>query len=121
MLHHKDELACDLAEYYGLIDSKGLPVDVLATLSCGLPAKSRTMMRMAGQKISTETMLLAVIADRLGLLLWQNTSDGHKGINKPLSILSGLTEDKKENNLAKFSTGADFESARAKLLRKGGN
>ena len=119
MLHHRDDLTCDLAEYYGIENMDGLSVETLATLSCGLPAESRTMMRRSGQKVSTEIMLLAVIADRLGILVWHNTEDGKKGRNPPESILSGLTEQKEEDNLVKFSTGADFEAARAKLLEKG--
>ena len=119
MLHHRDDLTCDLAEYYGVCDMKGLSIDTLATLSCGLPQNSRTMMRMTGQKVPTEIMLLATIADRLGLLLWQNTADGRKGTNRPISILSGLTEEKKENNITKFDSGADFEKKRAQLLSEG--
>lgn len=48
---------------------------MLAALAFGLRADSRIMQRLNKQEFSTETMLLATIADRLGLLVWHQTRD----------------------------------------------
>ena len=77
------------------------------------------MMRISGQKIPLETLLLATIADRLGILAWQNSADGQKGKNRPASILSELLNEKEESSIKTYESGADFDRAR-KLLLKGG-
>ena len=56
-------------------------------------------------------MLLAIVADRLGVLIWQQTKDGHKGRNHPKSIFKDLTEEKKEKEeLESFRSSEDFEA-----------
>lgn len=55
-------------------------------------------------------MLLAIIADRLGILVWHNTKDGKKGRNQPKSLFKDLTEEKKpKEELETFQTAEDFE------------
>ena len=74
------------------------------------------MMRLTGQKIDLKTTLLAVIADRLGVLAWQNTKDGQKGLNMPESILQNLIGNKKESNTMSFNSGEEYEAYRRSLL-----
>lgn len=64
----------------------------------------------------TQTALLAIIADRLGLLVWQNTADGSKGINKPKSIFDALVGKQEESSLRKYETGNDFLAAWKDIL-----
>lgn len=74
------------------------------------------MMSLTGQKIDLKTTLLAVIADRLGVLAWQNTKDGQKGLNMPESILQNLIGNKKESNTMSFDTPSEYEAYRRSLL-----
>lgn len=82
----RDALICDMAETYHIYDLRGLPGRMLAVLAFGLRADSRIMQRLNKQEFATETMLLATIADRLGLLVWHQTRDGQRGVNRPQSI-----------------------------------
>lgn len=114
----KGEVICDLAETYGIYNYKGLPVETLATLIVGLRDNSRTKMFLADIKVSTETLLLGTIADRLALLLWANTEDGRKGINRPKSIVAAWVEPK-ESEFMSFRTIEDFENYRKSIIEKG--
>jgi len=73
------------------------------------------MRRLSGQKFSTTETLLAAIADRLSILVWQNTDDGHKGRNQPQSILKQMTEADTKTKYKTFATGAEFDAALAAL------
>lgn len=111
----EDALYCDLAETYGLFNWEALPVERLATLSCGLRDDSRIKMALAGAKIDPLKTLLAAAVDRLTTLVWQRTKDGAKGRNRPESVLDALTKEPQEKPLT-FTSGLEFEEARAKLL-----
>ena len=64
---------CDLAETYGVLNYKELPVDTLAALSVGLRDTSRIKMKLAGEKIASDIMLLAAAVDRLTFIAWTKT------------------------------------------------
>lgn len=111
----EDALICDMAEVYRIYDLRALPVKTLAALACGLGPDSRSKMRLAGAKCHQETLLLAVIADRLGLILWGLTEDGQKGRNRPASIAAALMgdgpESGKDGGAESFATPEDFQRA----------
>lgn len=113
----EDALICDLAETYQIYDYKQLPALSVAVFSCGLREDSRIKMKIAGQSVSFETMLLAGISDRLSFLVWSKTKDAQKGKNRPASIIEILngkpTSQKKE---VVFDSGEDFERMRLQLL-----
>lgn len=109
----RDALVCDFAEYYHILDIRALPATTAATLAQGLPENSRSKRTASGMKISMETALLAVIADRLGLLVWMQTEDGRGGENRPTSIL-GLLNPAEELSEG-FGSGDDFAKAWAEL------
>ena len=78
-------------------------------------------MKLSGSKISLEQSLLASIADRLGILIWQKTKDGSKGNNVPKSILAtlnGEVKEEEESEARLFISGEEFLKERAKLLGK---
>lgn len=108
-------MKCDLAETYHLFLPnffelpEGYPPSFVAALTLGLHEDSRVKKKLSKQKLSLDEMLLAVIADRLNVLVWQNTKDGHKGRNQPKSILKELTEDKQKEELYVFDTPEDFD------------
>ena len=112
-------LICDLAETYGVMDWKALPLKTVAALSAGLRDDSRIKMKMSGRKISSDIALLAAAVDRLTTLVWFKTKDGVKGRNRPESILARLVgEDRQEEkgDIAIFNTPDDFEAARRRAL-----
>lgn len=113
----KDALVCDLAETYQIYDYKQLPASMVAVFSCGLRETSRIKMKLSGQKIPLDTLLLAGISDNLRLLLWTKTKDGQKNVNRPESILHKLSENNpREKEEIIFDSGEDFEKMRQQLL-----
>lgn len=115
---YRDELECDFAEFYHVLNFEALPLRKVATLSFGLPQNSRTMRKAAGAKLTTEETLLAAAVDRLSILTWQNTEDARHGRNRPKSILSELNK-KDEEKAVTFSTAEEFEAARNAILQRG--
>lgn len=111
-------MICDLAETYHIYDYKRLPLTQVAIFAIGLKDDSRIKMKMSGQLVPMETLLLAGIADRLSVLLWRQTKDGQKGRNMPTMVLDTLTIRKsKESDVIVFSSGEDYESKRNEILK----
>lgn len=115
-----DALLCDMAETYHIYDLESLPVDTVATLAAGLRDNSRIKLKMAGVKAPLETILMAQAVDRLGLLIWQNTRDGHKGVNRPKAITELLSEPKNQIKTDAYATPEEFWAAREAILKRGG-
>lgn len=111
-----DELICDLAETYHIYDMRALPVRTLAVLACGLGANSRVWAKMCGYKAKWPDIVQAMIADRLAILQWFQTEDGHKGVNRPQLLApmllgqSDQSEDKEKEYIT-FDSGEDFLAA----------
>lgn len=112
----KTALICDLAETYGVLNYKELPVETLAALSAGLRENSRIKMKMAGVKIQSEILLLAAAVDRLTFLAWSKTKDAEKGQNRPKSIVDILNGSARGNNIMAFDTAEEFEAAREEIV-----
>lgn len=108
----RDALVCDLAETYGILDFRALPVSLLATLAVGLRDNSRIKMRLAGAKAPRSELLLAACLDKLSLLLWAKTEDGRNGVNRPKSVFSAIQgEGAKDGPVESFETAGEFEDA----------
>lgn len=107
----EDALMCDLAETYHIYDYRSLPCKKIAVFSCGLRDDSRIKMKMSGMKITIEQTMLAVTVDRLGLLIWMNSKDGAKGINRPKSMLKEMLSigEPEKDTIVSFSSATDFE------------
>jgi len=117
--HNRTMVMCDMAETYGIYDMWGLPLSTTAALACGLREDSRIRMSMRGDRITTETLMLATIADSMRVLTWMQTEDGHKGTNRPKSILNILTKEQdEEDEPVQYATAADFDAARAEIIRR---
>jgi len=112
----EDALICDLAETYQIYDYKQLPPTKVAVFSLGLRENSRIKMKLSGQTVPFDIMLLAAIADRLSTLVWFQTKDGQKGRNRPQMLTNLLTNaKKKESEVEGYHSGEEFDKAR-KLL-----
>ena len=89
-------------------------------LCVGLPDASRTKRRLSGMKLSLQEMLLAIIADGINLLIWQNTKDGARGRHRPDSLFKKLTEDKKKKDeLEVFDDSDAFNEWYQKRIKHG--
>lgn len=116
----EEALICDLAETYHIHDYKQLPATKVAVFSCGLRENSRIRMKLSGQKIPFDTVLLASMTDALKLIWWSKTKDGEKGKNAPTSITEKLFESgPKVKSEVVFDSGEDFERMRNRLLGGG--
>lgn len=111
----EDALICDFAAEYGIYDWRALPRTTAATLAFGLSDDSRIKRCQAGAKLTTQTALLAIIADRLGTLCWLWSNEGER----PKSLLGLLLgEEEAEKRPLGFGSPEEFEAARAALLKK---
>lgn len=113
-------LICDMAEYYHVLDYKGLPLQTAAALAAGLPEDSRSIRAMTGSRLTLSERLQAMTADLLRLLVWMRTEDGHKGRNRPASILQILSEGPQEPECQGYESGEDFREAWESLAREYG-
>lgn len=106
LAHHKSELICDLAEYYGILDYRRVPGRLLGTLAVGLRAESRIGMIREGIKSDPSTVLLARINDILTQVF---SSKGEK----PEPMLKHFIIEKKNENETPmaFRSPAEFRKA----------
>lgn len=116
----EDALVCDLAETYHIYDLYQYPCSLIATLAAGLRDDSRIKTKQSGLRISPELFALSVCADKLSTLVWFRTEDGHRGVNRPASVLGLLRgEEAAENRPTRvFASGEDFEREWARLTGK---
>lgn len=107
----RDALVCDLAETYGVLDWRALPVRSLATLASGLGEHSRIKRKISGSRATTTEVLLAAAVDKLSTLIWFQTEDGHAGRNRPPSVLGLLLGEPQEepDGAEGFDSGDEYE------------
>lgn len=105
-----------MAQFYHVLDWRGLPLRLAAILAAGLPAESRVMRRLSVEAVPINTLLLANIADAAALLLWRYAKDGTP---KPPSLTALLTgQQKPEKEILVFRSGKDFDKALARFIDK---
>lgn len=117
----EDALICDMAETYNVTDYRALPIKTAAALACGLGPDSRIKMKISGAKAPTDTILLAAMVDRLSTMVWMQSKDGAKGVNRPASILSEIYGESKNKEITTFASGDDFDAAWKALRGAGKN
>lgn len=108
-----------MVQFYGLLDYKNLPIHTQAVLALGLPEDSRTMRKLSGKKVDTDTLLLAGILDQLRMQAWARSKAGKNHQGKPKSIMQALlnVNEKKESDVVTFRSGEDFERYRDRIMR----
>lgn len=113
----EDDLICDMAETYHILDWRALPLRKAAVLASGLHPDSRCMMRLSGNRLRTDTLLQAAALDRLTTLVWMKTEDGQKGKNRPESVVDRLTgKAENTNKVTGFRSAEDFEKRRQEII-----
>ena len=116
MAQDRDALLCDLAETYGIFDLQALPATTLAALAVGLRDDSRIKMKLCGDKIPRQELLLAAMVDRLSLLVWMRSEDGRNGVNQPASLVKRFTADAEpEAQTVGFVSPVEFEAEWARI------
>jgi len=117
----EDALLCDFAETYNIYDLGSLPVKTVAALAFGLREDSRIKMIMAGLKVPVNQMLLVHIADSANFIKWTKTEAAVNNPSDPpdrlLNVIMGVPQAGDSKNCKGFKTIADFEAARAKIIR----
>lgn len=119
----EEALICDLAETYRIYDYRQLPISKVAVFACGLKEDSRIKMKLRGQSVPVDTLLLASISDKLNILVWFQTEDGQKGKDRPTPLLDLFTGNEKtegEKDVVVFNSGEDFAEVRQRLIQTGG-
>ena len=110
----EDALICDFAETYHIYNWRDLPLTTAAVLARGLGSNSRIVQKAAGQNASNGEILLAAIADRLGILL-----AGLSNTDAPplfSEAFFDMPKQTKKNNIQKFSSPEEFLIARRKAI-----
>lgn len=117
---YKNEIICDLAQYYNIYDYHSYRPSYIYILVDGLRDDSRFKLKLNGMKTTMDTMLNAITCDYLAKLWWSKTEDAEHGTNKPISILLQLLEEDNAENNEKdgFDSVEEFNNARSRLLRK---
>jgi len=113
----EDALICDMAETYGVLAWRGLPLETAAVLAAGLPSSSRCVRRLTGGKLTLSETLLAATADYTRYLIWMLSRDGKKGRNRPKLLLESLRE-KEPSEVRSFDSGEDFLEMWGRLAGK---
>ena len=116
----EDALICDMAQYYRIYRMRELPVKTLAVLASGLPDDSRIKIAMSPVDVSPQMLMLAMVADRLAILAWQQSKDGASNRNRPPSIVEAIKNARAERaakkEIVSFTSGSDFLDAQKRLL-----
>lgn len=117
----ENALCCDFAETYQILNWRGLPARLAATLAAGFRPDSRMMMKISGAAAPTESLLLFGILDALRVLVWQNSRDGANGKNPPKSMLDMILSKNKENTAPSvgFDSPEEFMQWRETMLTGG--
>ena len=112
----EDAIICDLAETYHILDYKGLPLKLVATLCNGLSEDSRIKRKIANRRLTLDNALAAATVDKLNQLLWTKTEDARHNRNKPQSLFDML-EHPVEKQFKSFNSIEAFERKREQIMR----
>ena len=112
----EDEIICDLAETYHILDYRALPPSLVATLVVGLPTDSRLKRKITHTRVTLDQALMAIVVDDFNLFLWSRKK--HRGA-RPKSLYKALTEEHKpKDELMSFRTPEDYEKWMARKREK---
>lgn len=104
-------MICDLAETYHIYDYQKLPVETLVAFVTGLRQDSRTKMAINVMKVPTNTLIMAMVYDKLNQWIWLNSKQGRKGHNPPPSLVEKLMNNEKQSKVQAYDSGDEFDLA----------
>lgn len=118
----EDAVFCDIAETYHLFDWSTVSVTTLARLASGLRDSSRIMLKLGGQHVPIERLLMAMVADNTAYTAWSNTQGAHDHPDNPperiVPVMLGMEQKKNSRTVQSFRTAEEFE-AKLEKLRSG--
>ena len=112
----RDELLCDMAETYHVLDPWRLPAVTLAALACGLREDSRVKTKLGGMEYVPPSFMLANIADLL--ISIRHGLFAKKGDPAPQfygSAMIGKGGAEKQGKADGYASGEDFLRAMGQL------
>lgn len=115
----EDELICDFAETYHILDIYALPIELTATLACGLREDARILRKIYNTK-DFDRQLRVGIYDCLNWLKWSKTKAAEEGGEPPESLYNKLYT-KKEKEIKGFEDTQDFDKAWKEMVNNGNN
>ena len=104
----EDALFCDFVETYHIYDYRSLPLKMAATLAAGLRDTSRIIKKTTEAKASTTDTLLAIIADRLGVIYM--LLSGAKDVPSVMDAIYSI-EREEIKDVRGFNSGEAFQRA----------
>lgn len=118
----EDDLICDLAETYGIYNYKSLPVQLVAVFSYGLRENARIWKKLTGVR-NVDREIQVLILDNLNWLVWAQTEDGSKNVNKPESIYNKLFGDgkSKKSDIVAYNSPEEYRQAWERIRKQHGN
>ncbi len=102
--HGKNELICDFAETYHVLDIEAVPLELRSILASGLRGDSRIRMKLNGRDFKLRDELLMHMYDMLRWIQWSKTKDGAKNRNVPTSIFDHLEQASEEKDFVVFES-----------------
>lgn len=113
----ENQLVCDLAETYHVLEMKALPLTKVAVLADGLRENSRVRLFLSGERYTLQEAVQVLTYDSINRLVWLSSADGAKGKNRPESLAKKLFEKKSDKDKVQgFATAIDFEEQRQRLI-----
>ena len=113
----EDDLVCDFAETYGVLDMRSLPLRKAAALACGLRDDSRIKRRLSGCKLTFEQLMMSMLYDKLNWLCWTKTVSAQKGTGCPEPLTKKLLGEQDGETVESFDTAEDFEKKRKEIAK----
>lgn len=110
----REELICDLAETYHILDMWALPVSLLATLASGLREDSRVMMYFSKINYIPECTVLPQLYDFLRIALSDKKHRPREG-EKMVDIMH--KKKSIEPKAKGFTSGSEFDRWRSNILK----
>ena len=110
----EDALICDFAETYHILDYRALPVKQRAVLASGLRENSRIKMKLAGLSYIPAEFSSIRAADYLGRIFYCLAA---KENSEPPELLSDIMAGRVKEKPQSFSSGAEYEAWRARILK----
>lgn len=117
----EDEMVCDLAETYNILDFERLPVERVAVFVYGLRDTARIWQKLGHNNFDREIQVL--IYDKLAWLAWSRSRAAEEGGAAPEPLYNKIYGKQKNNpeEAVKFDSPQDFKNAWEELRRKNGN
>ena len=114
----RDELICDFAETYHVLDIWALPVPLMATLAAGLRDNSRIKMKMSGITHIPVEMVLPKVADTLTAIACGFAGRKAQPPEWLTDVMLGKEKPKvtESKPVMSFDSGEDFDKAWAEII-----